>query len=122
MTSVQTLLDGGSCTLRVLAADGAAAAGSFATGMTVELVNSVGTVLDKLTVVIYGDVNGNGAIDVGDMVLVNQHVLETRVLSGAYYEAGNVAGKVNGTVDTTLNVGDLVILNQIILNLRTITQ
>jgi len=121
VSAVQTLLDG-SGTIRVINASGAAASGNLGTGMTVELVDSSGSVTDKLTVVIYGDINGNGSIDVGDLVLVNQYVLEMRKLDGAFYQAANVTKKTNSVIDTVVNVGDLVVLNQIILNMRTITQ
>ncbi|MDD6175085.1 MAG: leucine-rich repeat domain-containing protein [Firmicutes bacterium] len=123
VTSVQTLLDGSGCTLRVLDASGTAASGNFGTGMKVQLINSVGTLLDELTVVVYGDINGNGSIDIGDLVLVNQHVLKLRTLEGAYFEAGNAAKKVNNnSSDTTVDIGDLVIINQCVLKLRTLEQ
>ncbi len=123
VTKVQALLDGSGCTLRVLNSSGAAASGNFSTGMKVQLINSVGTVLDTLTVVVYGDINGNGSIDIGDLVLVNQHVLKLRTLEGAYFEAGNAAKKVNNnSSDTTVDIGDLVIINQCVLKLRTLEQ
>ncbi len=123
VTAVQSLLESSGCTLRVLNSSGNAASGNFGTGMKVQLINSVGTVLDTLTVVIYGDVNGNGNIDIGDLVLVNQYVLKLRTLNGAYFESANLSKKVNGnSTDTLVDIGDLVIMNQCLLNIRQIVQ
>lgn len=65
--------------------------GYFGTGATVELaVEGVGVVA-VYNVVIYGDVNGDGAIDVFDASVVDQNVNGVYELSGAYKDAALVA-------------------------------
>ena len=123
VSQIFSIVEAGGNTLRVLASDGSAATGQFCTGMTVQLLDSSGKVLDSLAIVLYGDVNGNGETDIGDLVLVNQHVLGLRTLTGIKFEAANIAPRVNGnTSDKTVDIGDLVIVNQVLLGLRTVTQ
>ncbi len=43
------------------------------------------------TVVIYGDVNGDGAIKMLDLIRVRNHILETSILTDAYAEAADVS-------------------------------
>ncbi len=63
--------------------------GVLATGMIVKLV--VNNVLkDYKTIIIKGDVNGDGEIALLDAVLVLNHYLEKSLLEGVYFEAADV--------------------------------
>ena len=66
---------------------------------------------------IYGDVNGDGEINVLDMIKINRHVLEQNKLRGAYLEAGDVNHAGDGA-----NVLDMIYINRHSLGLLTIKQ
>jgi hypothetical protein len=68
------------------------------TGATVNLYNG-GTLLDSVTVVVLGDVDGNGIIDTTDVVRVKAAFLGTFDLSEAENKAADVDK--NGIIDTT---------------------
>ena len=58
------------------------------TGMVVQLL--VGDrVVDEVRVVISGDVNGDGAVSITDMLSVKAHLLRKTELTGAAAEAAN---------------------------------
>lgn len=68
----------------------ASASGFFGTGAKVELsVAGIG-VLTTYYVVIYGDVNGDGAIDTFDTAVVNQSLNSGAQLTGVYKDAAKV--------------------------------
>jgi len=62
--------------------------GCVGTGMIVKLIIG-GIEKDHKTIVILGDVNGDGTIDATDMVLVANHFMEKITLTGAKLIAGN---------------------------------
>ena len=61
-----------------------------ATGDTVTIYRNDGTQYAKWTVVIYGDVNGDGAISNSDRIKIRNHILGTNKLTGVYFTAGDV--------------------------------
>ena len=67
------------------------------TGDTVTIYRNDGTQYAKWTVVIYGDVNGDGKVDNIDRVKIRNYVLGTSKLSGALAVAADVNkdGQVN---------------------------
>lgn len=68
----------------------ASASGFFGTGAKVDLsIEGIG-VLTTYYVVIYGDVNGDGAIDAFDAAIVNQNINTGAKLSGVYKDAAMV--------------------------------
>ena len=70
-----------------------------ATGDTVTIYRNDGTQYAKWTVLIYGDVNGDGKVDNSDRVKIRNHVLATSKLSGVYAVAADVNkdGQVNNS-------------------------
>ena len=69
------------------------------TGDTVTIYRNDGTQYAKWTVLLYGDVNGDGTINNSDRVKIRNHVLGTSELSGVYFVAGdlNTDGQVSNT-------------------------
>lgn len=68
----------------------ASAANGFGTGTKVVLtVNGVAGFEIKHTVMVYGDVNGDGAIDAFDAALINMNVSGAATLSGDFATAGD---------------------------------
>ena len=59
------------------------------------------------TLVIYGDVNGDGKIDKTDLNRLNRHLNGTQKLTGCYLKAADTNRKKDG-----VNVLDLVYLNK----------
>lgn len=60
------------------------------TGDIVTIYYNNGTQYAKWTVLIYGDVNGDGKVSNSDCIKVRNHVLETNKLSGVYVVAGDI--------------------------------
>ncbi len=104
-------------TLKVVGTDGKEKSGTVATSDVVQLYDGSGKKISSYTIVIYGDVNGDGEINVLDMIKVNRHVLGIAKLSGAYLEAGDANRAGDG-----VNVLDMIYINRHSLGLTTIRQ
>ena len=72
--------------------------GFIGTGMSIQLWDG-GVLIDSVTVVISGDIDGNGFIDTTDLSRLTSFIRESLVLEGAFYLAADVDG--NGFIDTT---------------------
>lgn len=59
------------------------------TDTKVNIKNSQGDIICAYTIVIYGDVNGDGIADSMDMYNTIQHILENRMLEGIFLKAGD---------------------------------
>lgn len=81
--------------------------GNFATGDTIELDN--GENKTTLLYVLYGDMNGDGSINLTDLVHIRNIILEESNLSGAYKEASDI------NHDGKVNLTDLVLVRNDIL-------
>ena len=69
---------------------------AIGTGATITITDATGTM--TYTVVIYGDVNGDGQIGATDLLWVKRHILGTSTLSGAHARAATLA---NGQIGAT---------------------
>lgn len=69
------------------------------TGDTVSIYYDNGTQYAKWTVLIYGDVNGDGKISNSDCIKIRNHVLGTNKLSGIYEVVGDI-NKVGGVTNS----------------------
>jgi uncharacterized membrane protein len=67
-------------------------------------------------ILIYGDVNGDGAIDVSDLANTKLHILNSTLLQNAYFEAGDISK--NGKI----SISDLLAIKKQILEISTIPQ
>ena len=75
--------------------------GAVGTGMAINLLVN-GSVTDTYTSVIYGDVNGDGKIDLDDLINLRDNITGAYLINGVY----KLAGDLYGEGDITLN--DLV--------------
>jgi hypothetical protein len=68
------------------------------------------------SIVIFGDINGDGLIDVFDLVSMKSHLLKINILGGEYFKAGDIFNK--GRISIT----DLLALKKDIIGIKTIEQ
>ncbi len=69
------------------------------------------------TIVIYGDLNGDGDINSADLLAIRQHMLKIKALSGAYLESAHIQ-----TTSGSVNSSDLLRIRQALLKQYTINQ
>lgn len=73
----------------------------LATGMTAGIIDE-GAVTKRYTIIVTGDTNGDGKINITDMIAVKACTLKKSGLSGAYEKAGDVNG------DGKINITDFI--------------
>ncbi|MCL2094885.1 dockerin type I repeat-containing protein [Candidatus Saccharibacteria bacterium] len=79
--------------------------GSVGTGGTVELRDTNGVLRGHLVATVTGDVNGDGRVDLADLLLVGRHLAGIQPLEGVYYNAANVAGEPSLQLTSLLRLG-----------------
>lgn len=79
----------GSYTGKILNADGSINNGIIATGNKLNVTNGNGEIIYDYTFVIYGEVTGDGIIDIFDILNIKRHILGTKTLSGVFYTAAD---------------------------------
>jgi hypothetical protein len=67
-----------------------------------DAVNNSTTV--NFDVVIYGDVNGDGQIDVLDLAKIKKNILHMEYLTGPYLKAGKINNSAQVTISDLLSV------------------
>ena len=92
----------------------ATAEGVAATGMTVTYAVG-GETVQTLTVVVTGDVNGDGQCTIADLVLINMHLLGRSSLKDAAASAADV------NADGSVSIADLVLINMQLLGRSNLT-
>ena len=70
--------------------------GYMATGDVYALYDSKGNIVDKLIVIVNGDVNGDGKVNAADYIAQRRHILGIIRLDTPYFTAADVNG--NGKV------------------------
>uniref|UniRef100_UPI004056F007 cadherin-like beta sandwich domain-containing protein n=1 Tax=Agathobacter sp. TaxID=2021311 RepID=UPI004056F007 len=118
-TNVSAFLNGlktTNATVKVFTSSGAEKTGVMSTGDKLEVYCN-GTLVMNRTIVIYGDANGDGAVDVLDIIRINRHTLGLSTLKGAYLEAADANRKGDGA-----DVLDIIVTNRHTLGLTTIKQ
>ena len=71
------------------------------TGMKLCIVDN-GKITKTYTIIVTGDTNGDGKINITDMIAAKAHILKKSLLSGAYANAGDVNG------DGKINITDFI--------------
>jgi len=84
------------------------------TGMVVKLLNGQ-TELDSVTVMVTGDINGDGKANIADMLSIKSHLLHKSSLEGIKFSAGDING------DGKLNITDFILTKAYILKKGNIT-
>lgn len=76
--------------------------GTAGNGTRLQLLNSIGTIIDELTIVIFGDVNGDSSIDSMDAGIIVDHenyiVTWDPISDAAFIKAGDLNG--DGVIDS----------------------
>lgn len=72
------------------------------TGDRIIFKDDNGNVVHEYKTIIYGDLNGDGLINSLDVLILQKHILETRLLTGIYLKAGNISK--NGNKPNSLDV------------------
>lgn len=100
--------------IKVYSLDGIEYAGdTVATGMTVKLIRN-GVVNDELSIVVEGDVNGDGVISIADYTLVRLDILELKALEGPFMLPADVNG------DGAISIADYTLIRLHILQLKSL--
>lgn len=100
--------------LHVYTSSGAeVASGNVVTGMYVALYKD-GAEVDRKTIIIPGDVNGDGNISISDYTLVRYDILSLKALTGVFKSAGDVNG------DGKVSISDYTLIRYDILSLKNI--
>ena len=63
---------------------------NIGTGSKLILSNPDGTIAFEYEFLLYGDLNGDGLINSLDVLVLQKHILEIKLLEGIYYKAGNL--------------------------------
>ena len=103
------------CTLKVLTAEGAEHTGTVATGNKLGVYVD-GKLVESKDIVIYGDVNGDGKINVLDAIIINRYTISLSNISGTYLVSADV------NRDGKVNVLDAIIINRYTIGLSEIAQ
>ena len=103
--------------VKLLTSSGSENSGKVATGNKVAVYDASGNLKKTYDIVIYGDINGDGAVNALDMIKLNRHILGKGTLTGAYLEAADANRK--GDVGNAL---DMIIMNRHILGKSKISQ
>ena len=91
--------------------------GKIATGNKVAVYDASGKLKKTYDIVVYGDINGDGAVNALDMIKLNRHILGKGTLTGSYLEAADANRKGDGG-----NALDMIIMNRHILGKSKISQ
>ena len=75
--------------IKVYTASGGENTGNIGTGNLVKLYDTNGTLSGTYTVVVYGDINGDGDISSVDLLRVRKHLVQASTLSGVYSTAAD---------------------------------
>ncbi len=74
---------------------------TLTTGMTANIMNG-STVVKTYYIIVTGDTNGDGKINITDMIAIKANILKKSTLSGVYAKAGDVNG------DGKINITDFI--------------
>ena len=114
---VKNIAVSASGSVKLLTSSGSENSGKVATGNKVAVYDASGNLKKTYDIVIYGDINGDGAVNALDMIKLNRHILGKGTLIGAHLEAADANRKGDGG-----NALDMIIMNRHILGKSKISQ
>lgn len=114
---VKNIAVSASGSVKLLTSSGSENSGKVATGNKVAVYDASGNLKKTYDIVIYGDINGDGAVNALDMIKLNRHILGKGTLTSAYLEAADANRKGDGG-----NALDMIIMNRHILGKSKISQ
>ena len=91
--------------------------GKIGTGDMIAGKDSSGNYVSVYSVIVYGDVNGDGDISIKDLLMLRKHILGTSKLDGAYLQAGNANKDQN-----SVTIKDILVLRKQLLGTINIDQ
>lgn len=86
--SIKTALTNNEAVITIKENDKEVSTGKVKTGQIVTIVS--GKLTESFTIIVYGDINGDGIISAVDYVKVKNHIMKTEELSGIYLKAADV--------------------------------
>lgn len=104
----------GTAQVSFMNASGKAKTGKVVTGDQMKITNKKETKI--VTIIIYGDTNGDGAISIKDLLQIQKDILNYTKLVGSYKEAADV------NKDGKINIKDLLIVQKNILGYSNVSQ
>lgn len=116
------------CGIRIVNADRTEHTGTVATGNLLQITANInGAVIKEIPIVVYGDINGDGAINGKDMLYLQRHILGIASLSGAYAEAADInwddrVDTADGVKHSTISAKDMLYLQRHLLDVKYISQ
>ena len=87
------------------------------TGSKLVIKDEIGNIVYEYKFILYGDVNGDGNINSLDVLVLQKHLLEIKLLSSEFLKAGNISK--NGMLPSSL---DVLKIQKHILEIKTIEQ
>lgn len=106
------------CTYKFTNSDGTDNNGVLGTGSKCVVYNQAGTTkLKEYTVIIYGDLDGDGLVTSKDILYLKRHIMGISALTGIYQKAGNVDKGTDGITSK-----DILYMKRQILGIASIPQ
>ena len=117
-------LDYGGYTLRLRNSAGESVSQSeIGTGMVIQMVRDDDTVVDQVTALVYGDVTGDGRVNIADLALMRRDIVENgSLLTGLRFQAGNVSARTRTDDDGKINIVDVAVMRRYIVGEQDIPQ
>jgi len=102
--------------IEVIDSDGNEKSGLMKTGDIVRILDESGNLADSKTVIIYGDINGDGEVDIMDLIYLRRHLLNIEAISGNGAKAADIS-RADG-----IDIMDLIYLRRDLLGIDRINQ
>ena len=104
VSAFKSMISASDDSLKVVDANGnEVTSGQVGTGMKLQVMVN-GSATDTQNIVIYGDVNGDGSINLSYLVSIRNNIIGTYTLNGLYESAGDLYGENNITLNDLVGI------------------